>query len=160
MGLSIETRFYTPQGFIRASDLHLGFTLYDDARRFGSTVGEISEIVEARPSYTVIFEDGAEIVCSGCQEWIAITQFELSNAPNPRAMLRLCSTKEIFRNNTKIYLVPPVWNCHRYRRIVDVSRRNKEIVKSIEITSRPEMRSFLVGKQMIPVPNPSYQGRY
>ena len=152
----IETQFYTPQGFMRASDLHLGFTLYDDARRFGSTVAEISEIVSKRAPGTRSFSRvGSEIVCSGCQKWIAVTQFELEYADNPREMLRLCTTKEIFRNSTKTYMVPPVWNVHKYREIIEVERRNKESVEAIEITSRPEMRSFLIGEQMIPVPNPN-----
>ena len=75
MGLSIETKFYTPSGFVRAGDLHEGFTLFDDARRYGSTVAKISEVVEVKPTYTVVFECGAEVVCTGCQEWIALTQF-------------------------------------------------------------------------------------
>ena len=95
MGFCVDTKFYTPQGFIRAADLHAGFTLYDDARRFGSTVAEISEVIRDASQVHCHFRGGgAEIVCSGCQEWIALTQFELSNAPNPRGMLRLCSTRE------------------------------------------------------------------
>ena len=158
--VSVETEFYTPSGFVRAGDLHEGFAVFDDARRCGSTVAKISDVVEVKPTYTIEFEDGAEIVCTGCQAWICLTKFELDFSENPREILRLCTTREIYRNPTKTYLVCPVWNVHRYREIVKVSRKNKQVVSAIEVSSRPEMRSFLISEQMVPLPNPKYEGKF
>lgn len=62
-----ETPIWTPAGFVRAGDLRVGDTVYDEAGQT-TMVSGVSPVWD-RPEWRVVFDDGTEILTSPEHEW-------------------------------------------------------------------------------------------
>lgn len=62
-----DTPIWTPEGFVRAGDLKVGDTVYDEAGQPTQVTG-VSPVWD-RPEWRVVFDDGTEILTSPEHEW-------------------------------------------------------------------------------------------
>ena len=62
-----DTPIWTPEGFVRAGDLKVGDTVYDEAGQPTQVTG-VSPVWD-RPEWRVVFDDGTEVLTSPEHEW-------------------------------------------------------------------------------------------